>query len=141
MNIDGVAVGAASGVVGAVVGVLGLFVARHGARVDLMERVTRAEEGVESAVRTSAEVDNDMKTLSGKHSAEVRELHTRIEAANAAWNMKWETALRDFASHETIRDMERRLMEASGASEKRILDAMRDLVRRVDNVMDGRKGE
>lgn len=138
MNVEAAAIGAASGAVMAALGIAGFWSARAAARTTMAERLARCEEAGDSALRVAADVENDMKDLGKKHSAEVRELHIKIDAANAAWTIRWEAALREFVSQDTIRDMESRLMAASAASEKRLMDAINGLVRRVDNVMDHR---
>lgn len=136
--IEPALIGAASGLLASGIALASFMALRAASRTAMSDRITRCEESGEGMLRAAAEIDNDLKDMVKKHSLETGALHIKVEAANAAWNLRWETALRTFVSSEQLRDVERRLMDAGAASEKRITDVVSGLVRRVDSVMDGR---
>jgi len=118
-------IGAISGLVVAGLAVLGFW-------LNWSDRLARAQNKGEQAVRMAAEAQSEAREAQ----AEVRQANERVTAQAAQFALYREQAVREFVARETITEMEKRLVQSQAKTEQRLVDAIDGLTSRLDRIIE-----
>ena len=112
-------------VVGAIAGAVVASLAVLGFWMNLSDRISKAHSAAEAALQVAAESEEAVK-----------ECHERVTTLSANFSLYREQAIREFVSHNTITEVEKRLVESQAKTEQRLVDALDGLNKRLDRLIE-----
>lgn len=129
MSMEAAGLGAIAGLISAAITVAAFLIARSQARAEQALKIQTATSAAENALQTAAEASEDVKRV-----------EQSLQILNASFAMYREAAIEKFVTHAVLTELEKRLVESDAKSEKRTIDAITELTKRVNQAMDRNGG-
>jgi hypothetical protein len=138
-----------STIVGPIAAIFGVLTTWIVIRLAERDRLSKVEAAAADALQTAAEAKEEIKqAIASAHESvkeavaaaqqDAKEANERITNLASAFALYRESVIEKFVMHDTLREVESRLIESQKQNDKRLTDAINGLNSRFDTAIDGR---